>query len=82
MADRPWGFRTRAVHAGGAPDPETGLQAVPIYQTTSSVFEATADASGVLPDLVRISVGLEDADDIIWDLDRALAVAAKVGGGS
>jgi O-acetylhomoserine (thiol)-lyase len=29
-------------------------------------------ASGVTPDLVRISVGLEDVDDICWDLDRAL----------
>jgi O-acetylhomoserine (thiol)-lyase len=26
---------------------------------------------------VRISVGLEDVDDIIWDLDQALAVATK-----
>ncbi len=31
--------------------------------------------AGVPPDLVRISVGLEDAEDIIWDLDRALAAA-------
>jgi O-acetylhomoserine (thiol)-lyase len=28
--------------------------------------------AGVSPDLVRISVGLEDVDDICWDLDRAL----------
>ena len=47
MADRPWGFRTRAVHAGGAPDPETGSRAVPIYQTTSFVFEDTADAGAL-----------------------------------
>jgi O-acetylhomoserine (thiol)-lyase len=33
--------------------------------------------AGVPPDLVRISVGLEDADDILWDLDRALAAATK-----
>ena len=31
MADRQWGFRTRAVHAGAAPDPTTGARAVPIY---------------------------------------------------
>jgi O-acetylhomoserine (thiol)-lyase len=31
--------------------------------------------AGVPPDLVRISIGLEDAEDIIWDLDRALAAA-------
>jgi O-acetylhomoserine (thiol)-lyase len=45
MSDRPWGFRTRAVHAGGRPDPTTGARAVPIYQTTSFVFEDTADAA-------------------------------------
>jgi O-acetylhomoserine (thiol)-lyase len=29
-------------------------------------------SAGVSPDLIRFSVGLEDIDDIIWDLDRAL----------
>jgi len=43
--DRSWGFRTRAVHAGGRPDPTTGARAVPIYQTTSFVFEDAADAA-------------------------------------
>jgi O-acetylhomoserine (thiol)-lyase len=43
--DRDWGFRTRAIHAGARPDPETGARAVPIYQTTSFVFEDTADAA-------------------------------------
>jgi O-acetylhomoserine (thiol)-lyase len=45
MSDREWGFRTRAVHAGGRPDPTTGARSVPIYQTTSFVFEDTADAA-------------------------------------
>jgi O-acetylhomoserine (thiol)-lyase len=40
-----YGFRTRAVHAGGQPDPATGARAVPIYQTTSFVFEDATDAS-------------------------------------
>ncbi|HZQ77568.1 MAG TPA: O-acetylhomoserine aminocarboxypropyltransferase/cysteine synthase family protein [Acidimicrobiia bacterium] len=44
-SDREWGFRTRAVHAGGRPDPTTGARQVPIYQTTSFVFEDTADAA-------------------------------------
>src|SRR6266851_2077575 len=44
-SDRQWGFRTRAVHAGGRPDPTTGARAVPIYQRTSFVFEDTADAA-------------------------------------
>ncbi|WP_120003479.1 O-acetylhomoserine aminocarboxypropyltransferase/cysteine synthase family protein [Nesterenkonia muleiensis] len=34
-------------------------------------------AAGVPDDLVRISVGLEDVDDIIWDLDQALETATK-----
>ena len=43
--DRAWGFRTRAIHAGGRPDPATGARAVPIYQTTSFVFEDAGDAA-------------------------------------
>lgn len=44
-ADHEWGFRTRAVHAGARPEPVTGARAVPIFQTTSFVFEDTADAA-------------------------------------
>jgi O-acetylhomoserine (thiol)-lyase len=29
-------------------------------------------AAGVTPDQIRLSVGLEDLDDILWDLDQAL----------
>ncbi len=47
MADRTWGFATRAVHAGGTPDATTGARAVPIYQTTSFVFDDTTDASAL-----------------------------------
>jgi O-acetylhomoserine (thiol)-lyase len=32
-------------------------------------------AVGVQPDMVRISVGLEHIDDILWDIDQALARA-------
>jgi O-acetylhomoserine (thiol)-lyase len=35
-------------------------------------------AAGVTPDLVRLSIGLEDVDDLIWDLDRALQASASV----
>ncbi|MEA3217405.1 MAG: O-acetylhomoserine (thiol)-lyase, partial [Acidimicrobiia bacterium] len=45
MNDHQWGFRTRAVHAGSQPDPTTGARAVPIYQSTSFVFEDTRDAA-------------------------------------
>ena len=33
-------------------------------------------AAGVKPDMVRMSVGLENVDDILWDIDQALARAA------
>ncbi|WP_369053875.1 O-acetylhomoserine aminocarboxypropyltransferase/cysteine synthase family protein [Kineococcus terrestris] len=46
-SDRPWGFRTRAVHAGAVPEPTTGARAVPIFQTTSFVFEDAADAANL-----------------------------------
>lgn len=45
MSDHEFGFRTRALHAGGTPDPTTGARAVPIYQTTSFIFEDTQDAA-------------------------------------
>ena len=45
MPDHEWGFRTRALHSGGQPDAATGARAVPIYQTTSFVFEDTQDAA-------------------------------------
>ena len=45
MADREFGFSTRTVHAGSRPDPVTGARALPIYQTTSYVFEDTESAA-------------------------------------
>jgi len=44
-AARQAGFETRAIHAGQRPDPYTGARAVPIFQTTSYVFEDTATAA-------------------------------------
>ncbi|MFC4223059.1 O-acetylhomoserine aminocarboxypropyltransferase/cysteine synthase family protein [Lysinibacter cavernae] len=45
MADREYGFHTRAIHAGNIPDPITGARALPIYQTSAFVFDDTADAA-------------------------------------
>lgn len=47
MSDRQWGFRTRSLHAGGTPDATTGARAVPVYQSTSFVFQDTADAANL-----------------------------------
>ncbi|MFC2176831.1 O-acetylhomoserine aminocarboxypropyltransferase/cysteine synthase family protein [Actinomycetota bacterium] len=40
-----YGFDTRAVHAGQPPDPETGSRAMPIYATTSFVFDDAQHAA-------------------------------------
>ena len=42
---RRFGFETRQLHAGQRPDPNTGARAVPIFQTTSYVFEDPAAAA-------------------------------------
>ncbi len=45
--DEPFGFATRAVHAGARPDPATGARNVPIYQTTSYVFDDADHAAAL-----------------------------------
>ncbi|MDP8982569.1 MAG: O-acetylhomoserine aminocarboxypropyltransferase [Acidobacteriota bacterium] len=45
--DRVLGFNTRCVHAGYQPDPTTKARAVPIYQTTSFVFDDSDDAAAL-----------------------------------
>ncbi|GHD50496.1 O-acetylhomoserine aminocarboxypropyltransferase/cysteine synthase [Mycetocola manganoxydans] len=45
MADREYGFRTRAIHAGNIPDSATGARALPVYQSTAFVFDDTTDAA-------------------------------------
>ncbi|HRF45986.1 MAG TPA: O-acetylhomoserine aminocarboxypropyltransferase/cysteine synthase [Anaerolineales bacterium] len=46
-SERRLGFNTRALHAGQRPDPVTGARAMPIYQTTSYVFEDTQHAANL-----------------------------------
>ncbi len=48
----------------------------PASTTHRQLDEAQQRSAGVLPDMVRISVGLEHVDDILWDMDQALAAAA------
>src|ERR671934_2588293 len=45
MGKLDFGFDTRMLHAGQTPDPTTGARAMPIYQTTSFVFEDTEHAA-------------------------------------
>jgi len=44
----------------------------PASTTHQQLAEAEQMAAGVKPEMVRLSVGLEDVEDIIWDLDQAL----------
>jgi O-acetylhomoserine (thiol)-lyase len=46
-ADHEYGFGTRAIHAGAAPDPVTGARATPIHQTTSFVFDSAEHAASL-----------------------------------
>lgn len=45
----------------------------PSSSTHQQLSESDQAAAGVTPDMIRLSVGLEDLDDILWDLDQALA---------
>ncbi|HQY30867.1 MAG TPA: PLP-dependent transferase, partial [Thermomicrobiales bacterium] len=50
----------------------------PASTTHQQLSDEEQLASGLSPDLVRFSVGLEDPNDIIWDLDQALVKASRV----
>ena len=45
----------------------------PASTTHRQLDEQQQLAAGVTPDMVRISVGLETLDDILWDIEQALA---------
>jgi O-acetylhomoserine (thiol)-lyase len=49
----------------------------PASTTHRQLDEDQQRAAGVLPDMIRISVGLEHIDDILWDIDQALAAAQR-----
>ncbi len=50
----------------------------PASTTHQQLSEEAQLAGGVTPDLIRLSIGIEDIEDILWDLDRALHAAMKV----
>ena len=47
MSDRKFGIETLALHAGQIPDAATGSRAVPLYQTTSYVFDSAEHAASL-----------------------------------
>jgi O-acetylhomoserine (thiol)-lyase len=44
----------------------------PASTTHQQLGLAEQEAAGVTPELVRLSIGLEDVDDLLWDLNQAL----------
>jgi O-acetylhomoserine (thiol)-lyase len=49
----------------------------PATTTHSQLSPAEQASAGVTDDFIRLSIGLEDVRDIVWDLDQALEVASK-----
>ncbi|MGA8050803.1 MAG: O-acetylhomoserine aminocarboxypropyltransferase/cysteine synthase family protein [Burkholderiales bacterium] len=49
----------------------------PASTTHRQMSDAEQLEAGVTPDMIRMSVGIESIDDIIWDIDQALGEAAK-----
>ncbi len=45
----------------------------PASTTHAQLSEEQQIKAGVSPDFVRLSIGLEDIEDILWDLDQALS---------
>ncbi len=50
----------------------------PASTTHSQLTVEEQAATGVVPELVRLSVGIEDVRDIIADLDQAIALATAL----
>ena len=51
-----------------------------IYPAATTHQQLSAEqqkAAGVEPDMIRLSVGLEDPEDLMWDLDQAFAAAKR-----
>ncbi|NNM91862.1 MAG: O-acetylhomoserine aminocarboxypropyltransferase/cysteine synthase, partial [Candidatus Eremiobacteraeota bacterium] len=47
----------------------------PASTTHSQLSDDEMRAAGVAPEMLRLSVGLEDSEDLIWDIDQALEKA-------
>ena len=49
----------------------------PASTTHQQLAEEDLLAAGVTPDLIRLSVGIENIEDILWDLDQALQASTR-----
>lgn len=82
-----WSFETRQIHAGQAPDPATGSRALPIYQTTSFVFDdadvaanrfALADLGPIYTRIGNPTTGV--LEDRLANLEGGVAALAVASG--
>ena len=63
-------------HVANVGDAKT-LVIHPASTTHRQMSEEDQLTAGVTPDMIRISVGLETLDDILWDIDQALSISQK-----
>jgi O-acetylhomoserine (thiol)-lyase len=63
-------------HVANVGDAKT-LVIHPASTTHRQLSEEEQIAAGVTPDMIRISVGLETLEDILWDLDQALSSSQR-----
>jgi cystathionine gamma-lyase len=54
------------------------LLEIPARMTHSGLTEEERLRAGVFPDLIRLSVGIEDEEDLLWDIKQALSKAVTV----
>jgi cystathionine beta-lyase len=51
------------------------LISLPCFMSHASIPSEVREARGLTEDLIRLSIGIEDVDDLIADLDQALQTA-------
>src|SRR5690625_1510598 len=80
MTNTNWAFETQQIHAGQTPDSATRARALPIYQTTSFVFDVTDHAAArfSLQDLGPIYTRLNNPTTEVVE-DRVAALEGGVG---
>jgi O-acetylhomoserine (thiol)-lyase len=49
----------------------------PASTTHRQLSEEEQVKAGVTPDMIRLSIGIENIDDILWDIDQALVAAQR-----
>ena len=65
---RAFGFFSHLANIGDA----KSLVIHPASTTHRQLDEQAQRRAGVTPDMIRLSIGLESVDDILWDLEKAL----------